>query len=53
LFYNPLGGAWTFWQYAATGRVAGARGRIDLNAFRGSPAAFRTFLALADSARGH
>ena len=46
-----FGGAWIFWQYAATGRVAGARGRIDLNLFRGSPATFRRFLARADSAR--
>jgi lysozyme len=36
--------AWTFWQYAATGRVAGATGRIDLNAFRGSPAEFRALV---------
>ena len=47
-----FGGAWSFWQYAATGRVAGARGRIDLDLFRGSPAAFRTFVAWVDSARG-
>lgn len=53
VFSRPrFGGAWSFWQYAATGRVAGAKGRIDLNVFRGSPATFRTFLALADSARG-
>ena len=37
---------WTFWQYAATGRVAGARGRIDLNAFNGSPARFRVLTHL-------
>jgi len=48
-----FGGAWIFWQYAATGRVDGAEGRIDLDLFRGSPEAFRTFLALADSAGGH
>jgi lysozyme len=35
---------WTFWQYAATGRVAGAKGRIDLNAFHGSPAEFRALV---------
>jgi lysozyme len=44
VFGRPrYGGAWTFWQYAATGRVAGAKGRIDLNAFNGSPAEFRQF----------
>jgi len=36
--------AWTFWQYAATGRVAGAKGRIDLNVFNGSPAEFRALV---------
>lgn len=52
VFTRPrFGGAWLFWQYAATGRVDGAKGRIDLNVFRGSQATFRTFLALADSAR--
>jgi lysozyme len=40
---------WTFWQYAATGRVAGARGRIDLDAFRGSPTEFRAVVGLAPS----
>jgi lysozyme len=53
VFGRPrFGGAWVFWQYAATGRVDGAEGRIDLNFFRGSPADFRTFLTLADSVRG-
>jgi GH25 family lysozyme M1 (1,4-beta-N-acetylmuramidase) len=32
------------WQYAATRRVAGAKGRIDLNAFHGSPAEFRALV---------
>lgn len=42
VFGRPkFGGAWTFWQYAATGRVAGAQERIDLNAFNGSPGAFK------------
>ncbi|HEX9938779.1 MAG TPA: GH25 family lysozyme [Longimicrobium sp.] len=31
---------WAFWQYAATARVPGARGRTDLNAFRGTRAEF-------------
>jgi lysozyme len=45
VFGRPkFGGVWTFWQYAATGRVAGAKGRIDLNAFHGSPAEFRAFV---------
>ncbi|MFL5384170.1 MAG: GH25 family lysozyme [Longimicrobiaceae bacterium] len=45
VFGRPrFGGAWTFWQYAATGRVAGAKGRIDLNAFRGSPAELRALV---------
>ena len=45
VFGRPrYGGAWTFWQYAATGRVAGAKGRIDLNAFNGSPAEFQALV---------
>lgn len=35
---------WMFWQYAATGRVSGARGRTDLNAFRGTPAEFQALV---------
>jgi len=38
------GSAVLFWQYAATGRVAGAKGRIDLNAFLGSPAEFQALV---------
>jgi len=44
VFHRPrYGGRWTFWQYAATGRVAGVRGRIDLNAFHGTRAEFAAF----------
>jgi lysozyme len=51
VFGRPrFGGAWTFWQYAATGRVDGATGRIDLNVFRGSEAEFRALVGLPDSA---
>jgi len=47
VFGRPrFGGAWTFWQYAATGRVAGAKGRIDLNAFHGSPDEFRALVGV-------
>jgi lysozyme len=31
---------WTFWQYAATGRIGGVDGLIDLDAFHGSRAEF-------------
>ena len=45
VFGRPrYGGAWTFWQYAATGRVDGAKGRIDLNAFNGSSAEFQALV---------
>lgn len=45
VFGRPrFAGAWTFWQYAATGRVAGAKGRIDLNAFNGSEADFQALV---------
>ena len=45
VFGRPrYGGVWTFWQYAATGRVAGAKGRIDLNAFNGSPVEFQALV---------
>ena len=29
---------WTFWQYTGTGVVPGVNGRVDLNAFAGTPA---------------
>ena len=45
VFGRPrFGGAWTVWQYAAAGRAAGVKGRVDLNAFRGSPATFRALV---------
>jgi lysozyme len=36
---------WTFWQYTGTGRVAGVDGDVDLNAFEGSEARWRAWLA--------
>jgi lysozyme len=36
---------WTFWQYSATGLVPGIRGEVDLNAFRGSVADWRAWVA--------
>ncbi len=35
---------WTFWQYTATGRVAGISGDVDRNAFNGSPADWERWL---------
>ncbi|HEU4558272.1 MAG TPA: GH25 family lysozyme [Longimicrobium sp.] len=41
VFTRPrFGREWVFWQYAATARVPGARGRTDLNVFRGTQAEF-------------
>jgi lysozyme len=39
------GQAWKFWQYTATGRVQGIAGDVDLNAFSGSPEAWKAWLA--------
>jgi len=39
------GQPWTFWQYTSTGRAAGIRGDVDLNAFVGGPAAWANWLA--------
>lgn len=36
----PAGATWRFWQYSSTGRVPGISGDVDLNVFRGSPAAW-------------
>ena len=36
---------WTFWQYTGTGRVPGVAGNVDINAFAGSAAAWRRWLA--------
>lgn len=45
VFRRPrYGGRWTFWQYAATARVPGARGRTDLDAFHGTRAEFENFI---------
>ena len=53
VFGRPrFGGAWTFWQYAATGRVGGAEGRIDLNAFHGSPGEFLALVRARDQQGG-
>ncbi|KAA2238160.1 glycoside hydrolase family 25 protein [Salinarimonas soli] len=40
-----VGRRWTFWQYTTTGRVPGIRGDVDRNAFYGSTAEWRRFLA--------
>lgn len=39
------GQPWLIWQYSGTGTVPGIRGTVDLNAFHGSAAAFRAWLA--------
>ena len=36
---------WTFWQYTATGRVAGIHGDVDRNAFVGSEGDWKRWLA--------
>jgi lysozyme len=36
---------WTFWQYTATGRVAGVKGDVDRNAFHGSEREWTRWLA--------
>ncbi len=36
---------WRFWQYSGTGRVPGIPGDVDLNAFNGSAAAWRQWVA--------
>ena len=38
------GADWTFWQYTGTGLIAGIPGKVDINAFRGSPAAWAGWL---------
>ena len=35
---------WTFWQYAADGRVPGIKGNVDRNVFFGSRSQFRDWL---------
>ncbi len=45
VYHRPrYAGAWTFWQYAATGRIAGVKGLIDLDAFHGTRAAFAALI---------
>lgn len=39
------GQRWTFWQYTGTGLAPGFSGKVDLNAFYGSPAAWADWLA--------
>jgi lysozyme len=39
------GQEWRFWQYTGTGRVPGIVGPADINAFAGSPADWRAWLA--------
>ena len=36
---------WAFWQYSGTGHVPGIAGKVDLNAFQGSPADWAAYLA--------
>ena len=40
------GARWTFWQYSGTGVVPGVPGTVDMNAFHGSPTAWRNWLAV-------
>jgi lysozyme len=45
VFRRPrYGEGWMFWQYAATARVPGVRGRTDLDAFHGTRAEFEAFV---------
>lgn len=39
------GQEWAFWQYTGTGRVPGISGPADINAFAGSPAQWRAWVA--------
>lgn len=36
---------WTLWQYTGTGNVPGIKGKVDLNVFAGSPAAWNSWVA--------
>ncbi len=40
--------AWTFWQYSATGSVAGINGVVDRDVFFGSPAELATFAGIPE-----
>ncbi len=39
------GQSWRFWQYSATGLIDGIKGKVDLNAFSGTPAEWSAWLA--------
>lgn len=39
------GQSWRFWQYSATGLIDGIKGKVDLNAFSGTPAEWSSWLA--------
>lgn len=39
------GQSWRFWQYSATGLIDGIAGKVDLNAFSGSPSDWSAWLA--------
>jgi lysozyme len=39
------GQGWSFWQYTGTGAIPGIPGKVDINAFRGSPADWARWLA--------
>jgi len=36
--------AWSFWQYTSTGLIPGVQGRVDINVFAGSKAAWASWL---------
>lgn len=38
------GQAWSFWQHTGTGLINGIPGKVDINAFRGSPGAWAEWL---------
>lgn len=39
------GKAWSFWQYTSTGLIQGVTGKVDINVFAGSQAAWSAWLA--------
>ena len=39
------GTAWSFWQYTSTGLIPGVQGKVDINVFAGSKAAWADWLA--------
>lgn len=41
----PTGGPWLLWQHSHQGRVAGIRGKVDLNTFNGTAEEFEAFVA--------